>query len=172
MNEISEEFNNNDNIGLFEINISENNPNTRKNDKAGPIKMSVYNLLPENRIKDVSKLDEENKRCTICLEDFINNDKVIFLPCFHIYHKNCIEERLLKNELKPCVKCLISIDYIILNDNNNYNEIRTDKNKNKFPIINNDSYLNKTYPEQIELFYNDIIIYSINLIKIFLKNNN
>jgi hypothetical protein len=114
MNEISEEFpfyNNNDNIGLFEINISENNPNTRKNDKAGPIKMSVYNLLPENRIKDVSKLDEENKRCTICLEDFINNDKVIFLPCFHIYHKSCIFKWMIKDA--TCPLCKMDINKII-----------------------------------------------------------
>ena len=100
-----------------------------------------------------------SKSCNICNKMFKFSEEILILPCFHIYHKNCIEERLLKNELKPCVKCLISIDYILINDNNNYNEIRTDKNKNKFPIINNDSYLNKTYPEQIELFYNDIIKY-------------
>ncbi len=100
-----------------------------------------------------------SKSCNICNKMFKFSEEMLILPCFHIYHKNCVEERLLKNELKPCVKCLISIDYILINDNNNYNEIRTDKNKNKFPIINNDSYLNKTYPEQIELFYNDIIKY-------------
>ena len=114
MNEISEEFssyNNNDNTNLFEINASEDLFFSRRNGNAGPIKKNVYNLLPENRIKDVSKLDEENKRCTICLEDFINNDNVIFLPCFHIFHKKCIFKWISKDA--TCPLCKIDINKII-----------------------------------------------------------
>jgi len=47
--------------------------------------------MNENILEDVSKLNEENKKCVICQYDFINNDTVIYLPCIHFFHKNCIK---------------------------------------------------------------------------------
>ena len=91
-------------------NIRERPGSTRK-DKVGPIKRKILNLLPENKIKDITKLDEENKRCTICLEDFRNNDNVIFLPCFHIFHKKCIFKWIEKDA--TCPLCKININKII-----------------------------------------------------------
>ena len=34
----------------------------------------------------------EQKNCSICLEDFSEGDKIIYLPCFHYYHSVCIEK--------------------------------------------------------------------------------
>ena len=34
----------------------------------------------------------EQKNCSICLEDFSEGDKIIYLPCFHYYHSACIEK--------------------------------------------------------------------------------
>ena len=42
--------------------------------------------FPEIVIEDVSKLEEGNKRCTICLEDFQSKEKVTALPCIHLFH--------------------------------------------------------------------------------------
>ena len=63
---------------------------------------NLYNLI-ESKI-DVNKLNEENKKCVICYEDFKNNDSAIFLPCFHVFHSNCIKEWLSKKDICPCCK--------------------------------------------------------------------
>ena len=147
-------------INNSEINIAldENNNNLNSNENFN-LKETIQLFIEDHCYKTrySSYYLKLSKSCNICKKLFKKSEEILILPCFHIYHKKCVEERLFNNELKPCVKCLINIDYIMMNDNNNFNEIRTDKNKNNFPIINNESYLNKTYPEQIELFYNDII---------------
>ena len=149
-------------INNSEINIAldENNNNLNSNENFN-LKETIQLFIEDHCYKTrySSYYLKLSKSCNICNKILKFSEEILILPCFHIYHKKCVEERLFNNELKPCVKCLINIDYIMMNDNNNFNEIRTDKNKNNFPIINNESYLNKTYPEQIELFYNDIIKY-------------
>ena len=52
----------------------------------------ILNKLPVTKIEDINKLNDENKRCIICLEDFKNNDKSIYLPCFHLFHEKCITD--------------------------------------------------------------------------------
>ena len=51
---------------------------------------NILDQLPATKIEDINKLNEENKRCVICLEDFKNNDKSIYLPCFHLFHQKCL----------------------------------------------------------------------------------
>ena len=41
-------------------------------------------------IKDLTKLEEGKKKCTICLENFKSNIKIISLPCLHFFHNSCI----------------------------------------------------------------------------------
>ena len=67
--------------------------------------------LPENIIRDINKLKEEIKRCTICLEDFKINDLVIYLPCFHFFHKKCITKWILNKT--NCPLCKINIQNLI-----------------------------------------------------------
>ena len=53
-------------------------------------------------------------QCQICLEDFINRVSVIRqLPCFHIYHPECIDEFLTRNSsLCPiCQQCMLPRGY-------------------------------------------------------------
>ena len=47
--------------------------------------------------------NEERTRCNICLEDFARGDNVLSLPCFHIYHEDCIVHWL--KEHKTCPVC-------------------------------------------------------------------
>ena len=49
----------------------------------------------------------EQKKCSICLEDFEVGTKIIYLPCFHYYHAQCIETWV-KNSDK-CPLCNIEI---------------------------------------------------------------
>ena len=60
--------------------INENNDETN----------NILNQLILTKIEDINKLNDENKKCVICLEDFKNNDKSIYLPCFHLFHEKCI----------------------------------------------------------------------------------
>ena len=50
----------------------------------------ILEQLPVTKIEDINKLNDENKKCVICLEDFKNYDKSIYLPCFHLFHEKCI----------------------------------------------------------------------------------
>ena len=60
--------------------------------------INILNKLPVVKIADINKLNEENKRCVICLEDFKNNDKSIYLPCFHLFHEKCITDWINMNK--------------------------------------------------------------------------
>ena len=64
--------------------------------------------FPISKIKDVNKLDEEKKKCLICLEIFKEGDNTIILPCIHIFHSDCIKKWLQKQ--KVCPLCKYKID--------------------------------------------------------------
>ena len=36
-------------------------------------------------------LCEENMKCTICLVEFIEHEKIRLLQCMHRFHKGCVE---------------------------------------------------------------------------------
>ena len=65
---------------------------------------SIINNLPSSKLKDISKLDDDKKNCIICLEDFRIDDEVIFLPCLHIFHRDCIIEWLKNHDDCPVGK--------------------------------------------------------------------
>ena len=53
--------------------------------------------------------EHSGKNCTICLEDFSIGDHIRILPCNHIYHKDCIDEWIMKENNCPiCRKEVIS----------------------------------------------------------------
>jgi hypothetical protein len=45
-----------------------------------------------------------NYQCIICMEEFIEKEKVKLLPCGHIFHINCIKQWLLKEKNCPFCK--------------------------------------------------------------------
>ena len=61
------------------------------------------------KIKDVEKLDNEKKQCAICLENYVNGDESIALPCIHIFHANCIKAWLRSHN--NCPSCKSEIKY-------------------------------------------------------------
>ena len=72
-------------------------------------KQLIDNLL-EYELDKVDKLEESNKKCVICLEHFNNCDKIISLPCVHIYHSDCIKKWLLENNFCPICKYVFNED--------------------------------------------------------------
>jgi len=73
--------------------------------------------LTENKVKSLKKtkfsnimnINLDNKICSICLDEFEEEQNVIILSCKHIFHSNCIEEWLLKYG-KTCPTCRKKID--------------------------------------------------------------
>jgi hypothetical protein len=64
----------------------------------------AINHFPEIVIEDVGKLDEGNKKCIICLEEFKNKEKVTALPCIHFFHTPCIKDWVKKQKSCPICK--------------------------------------------------------------------
>ena len=86
----------------------------RRNKKEGNIN-DIINDLPVRKLKleDVNKINEENKRCMICLDDFKINDYAMYLPCFHFYHKKCLIIWI--KGMPSCPLCKIKININKLN---------------------------------------------------------
>ena len=61
-----------------------------------------WDYVPPKAGSEASR-NEERTRCNICLEDFCRGDTVLSLPCFHIYHEECIVHWL--GEHKTCGIC-------------------------------------------------------------------
>lgn len=70
---------------------------------------------PSSKIKDINKLTEDKKRCSICLENFKNGDDSIILPCIHIFHAECIKKWMKRKNACPICKSKI--------DNNEIDDI-------------------------------------------------
>lgn len=93
--------------GSINYNISNNN--TIKNH---PVDKTIVEKLMVNEIKDTKKMD--TAKCAICLETYKKGDKYIPLPCFHIFHSECIHKWM--NIGNKCPKCNLE-----LTPNNVYN---------------------------------------------------
>ena len=54
----------------------------------------------------ITKYDlDEIPECPICMVDFKENDATIITSCGHIYHKKCMNNWILKTEIKSCPIC-------------------------------------------------------------------
>ena len=62
------------------------------------------NLLEESKINDEYLMKNENNNCAICLENYKNEDKISYLPCFHSYHSKCIKKWLKCSKKCPLCK--------------------------------------------------------------------
>ena len=79
------------NFNFFNRDNEENNNNIINED--------LYNSLPvfkidekfmENSKKEENK-NEQFEKCVICMQKYEINDEAKTLPCFHIFHKDCID---------------------------------------------------------------------------------
>eukprot|EP00815_Leptocylindrus_aporus_P011530 CAMPEP_0116061890 /NCGR_PEP_ID=MMETSP0322-20121206/7369_1 /TAXON_ID=163516 /ORGANISM="Leptocylindrus danicus var. apora, Strain B651" /LENGTH=337 /DNA_ID=CAMNT_0003546965 /DNA_START=300 /DNA_END=1310 /DNA_ORIENTATION=+ len=47
--------------------------------------------LPTSTISDVNNLPEDQRQCSVCLDEFCSNQRVRRLPCLHFFHEGCID---------------------------------------------------------------------------------
>ena len=89
------------------INIDNDYVNNDDNDIDSFSDNSVQNnnlLIDSICLKNTSKLNPDKKECTICLEKFNINDKIINLECLHMFHNNCIKNWLKMKDYCPICK--------------------------------------------------------------------
>ncbi|XP_057300103.1 RING finger protein 11-like [Hydractinia symbiolongicarpus] len=55
---------------------------------------------------------KKKRECVICMGDFCVGDPIRFLPCMHIYHKECIDDWLLRSF--TCPSCMESVDAALI----------------------------------------------------------
>ena len=51
-------------------------------------------------------------RCAICMCDFVISDTLRILPCMHSYHKECIDDWLMRSF--TCPSCMEPVDAALL----------------------------------------------------------
>tara|TARA_A100001015_G_C15031922_1_gene733808 strand:- start:852 stop:1730 length:879 start_codon:yes stop_codon:yes gene_type:complete len=67
-------------------------------------------IMTKRQVRKLKKIKFKNKDlekyqvCAICLDEYIEDDELRLLPCNHEFHAKCIDEWLLKNNVK-CPKC-------------------------------------------------------------------
>lgn len=70
------------------------------------VKEEVLEKIPTMKyLKLEQKIKNMNSKCTVCQDDFNEQDEVRVLPCEHIYHLDCIDDWLKIHSYKcPCCR--------------------------------------------------------------------
>lgn len=55
---------------------------------------------------------KKGKECVICMGDFILGDRLRYLPCMHSFHKDCIDDWLMRSFI--CPSCMEPVDAALL----------------------------------------------------------
>ncbi len=98
--------------------ISENSSPSydAEGDYAKKTESTLIDQLPEVVLTDEMKLPSEIKECIICLTQLEKGTKLIILPCFHVFHSQCI-----KDWLNNSIYCPLCKFKIVENNMNNPN---------------------------------------------------
>ena len=110
-------FRDDDNDNIFNINFNFFNRGNEENNNNN-INEEALNSLPvfkiDEKFMEVSKKEENKKeqfeKCVICMEKYEINEEVKTLPCFHIFHKDCIDHWL-KEGNDSCPICKNKINH-------------------------------------------------------------
>jgi hypothetical protein len=81
--------------------------------RVNPVNENLISALPQIEIKDLSKLPAEKKDCVICLSNYELNEKVIILPCTHIFHNHCLKSWFRNQDTCPICKFKVNESNII-----------------------------------------------------------
>ncbi|XP_076462855.1 RING finger protein 11-like [Babylonia areolata] len=72
-------------------------------------RLGLINHLPMGLYDGTSK---KAKECVICMVEFAMGDMLRFLPCMHVYHKDCIDDWLMRS--LTCPSCMEPVDAALL----------------------------------------------------------
>ena len=117
MNNMNAMFNNmfnNNNMGMGNIDFN----NMNNENMGNGVEPTILNNLETTKLKDISKLEDDKKNCIICMEDFMNGDEVIYLPCLHVFHNTCILEWLKRHDDCPVCKFKLTLENLNRNNQN------------------------------------------------------
>ena len=64
------------------------------------IKQEIIEKIKKNKISSYD-INDNDKTCSICLEDFSQEKDILILDCKHIYHSDCIIEWINKDTSCP-----------------------------------------------------------------------
>ena len=81
--------------------------NRRENSEEGP--PMTYEQLQNLQSSSYPRNNNNNEKCIICGFDFCFNDIITKLICNHIFHKNCLVNRLTARQSSKCPTCKVSI---------------------------------------------------------------
>jgi len=65
-----------------------------------------YKRYKDAKLINYNQNDLQEEECSICLEIFQQKDKILILPCYHFFHKECINKWISKNNgILKCPYC-------------------------------------------------------------------
>jgi hypothetical protein len=79
----------------------------RKHIKKDKGKLNIFDQIVKKHINKNYKFSFAQNNCSICLEKFLEEDNIRYLPCLHLFHGNCISEWLKRK--KDCPICKYKI---------------------------------------------------------------
>lgn len=104
-------------------------PQTGGNRGAPPASLKALRQLPIVKVAPEDLVDENNRECCICLEENHLKDRVMRLPCAHIFHHRCIVDWLTKHCTCPVCR------YELPTDDPQYEKSRKARMKSRKPRI-------------------------------------
>ena len=54
--------------------------------------------------QDIETMDADQRKCSLCLEDYVPNDTLLRLPCQHEFHSDCIHDAV-RHQHATCPIC-------------------------------------------------------------------
>ncbi|KAI0237147.1 RING finger protein 11 [Lamellibrachia satsuma] len=75
-------------------------------------RIGLINQLPTGVFDGTRKA----KECVICMGEFMVGDTVRYLPCMHTYHRECIDDWLMR--AFTCPSCMEPVDAALLSSYN------------------------------------------------------
>jgi len=79
-------------------------------DSCPPASQAAIDKLPSISIAEEDLEDENNRSCCICFGDHSLNEKVVRLPCGHLFHRACVGEWLQKHCTCPFCRWELETD--------------------------------------------------------------
>ena len=70
---------------------------------------TILNDLPVSTVTEKILKSSNNRNCAVCLANFNPGDEIISLPCFHIFHKDCVIDWLKYKLWCPVCKFKVSL---------------------------------------------------------------
>ena len=92
----------------FNINHNTNSTLSEEEEEKLAKKLGFIHHLPSGTYNGMKKHTE----CVICMIDFCIGDSIRYLPCMHIYHKECIDDWLLRSF--TCPTCMEPVDAALI----------------------------------------------------------